>query len=374
MRGRAWLVALWCAAVVLALLLWAANLFFGEINQDEGIYLYAAREVTRGRLPFIDFASTQGPVMAFAYAAAYPLVKLWGVGGGRLFTAALGFAGCAIAALLARRIAREGNRDSAALIGFILAGVNVYQSYFTVVVKTYALAGLLLTAAFLALSFCEGRRGGLAAFGAGALSALAAGTRLSAVVAMPVIFIWLLLSSGRQARSVKKPLVGSHVHPAAWFATGCAATLLVIFLPFALRAPEALYFGLVEYHAGRSAGGVLPALAYKAGFISRVVQAYFVAIGLFLFYCLRIAWFKVIPRPPAPSEVGTGAGGRLTLPIWITVAAITAIHLLAPFPYDDYQVIVFPLFASALAASMTFGDFTVDGEAEGRVRSLTSLG
>ena len=36
------------------------------------------------------------------------------------------------------------------------------------------------------------------------------------------------------------------------------------------------------------------------------------------------------------------------LSIWLSVLAVTLVHFCAPFPYDDYQVPIFPLFAVAI--------------------------
>ena len=152
---------LWPVAVVVTLVLSAANIWFGELNQDEGWYLYAGRMVAEGQLPFIDFASTQGPVMAFVYAAVWPLVKAFGLLGGRIFTAVLGLLGSAGAAWLAYRMMlseskNRGVAGAAALMTFVFIGINVYQSYFFAIVKTYSLAGLFLVCSFLALSFYKG--------------------------------------------------------------------------------------------------------------------------------------------------------------------------------------------------------------------------
>ena len=66
---------LWAGAVGLCLFLYLASAWFMELNQDEGWYLYAGLDVARGRLPFIDFASTQGPFMSIFYALAAPFVR-----------------------------------------------------------------------------------------------------------------------------------------------------------------------------------------------------------------------------------------------------------------------------------------------------------
>ena len=53
-------LALIVAACVAVLSVW-----WGAVNQDEGWYLYAARLVGEGKLPYRDFFFTQGPVLPF---------------------------------------------------------------------------------------------------------------------------------------------------------------------------------------------------------------------------------------------------------------------------------------------------------------------
>jgi len=311
----------WVVTVAFTLVLFAASLWLGEVNQDEGWYLYAGRLAAEGELPFIDFATTQGPVMSLAYAAAWPLVRAWGVAGGRLFTAALGLLTAALAGVLAWRRSGKEFRACAAFLAFAFIGLNLYQAYFFSIVKTYSLSALLLAAGFLALTFLEGRGRKVAAALAGVLLALAAGVRLSAGFAAPVVWVWLL----RRRRQ----------GGAAWVFLGAAAlTGAAVFLPFLILAPEATWFGLVEYHAGREVGGAARALAYKGGFLARLVHAYFVPLA-----ALAVA---LAVRPRAVHAT------RPALPLWSTVIVISAVHFLAPFPYDDYQVMVFPLFAVAL--------------------------
>ncbi len=73
--------------LVFFFLFYAFAILAGDLNQDEGWYLYAGRLTYEGLHPFRDFASTQGPVMAYVYALAYPLTRILGVAGGRVFTA-----------------------------------------------------------------------------------------------------------------------------------------------------------------------------------------------------------------------------------------------------------------------------------------------
>jgi len=329
------------AALAAALALAAANLVLGDLNQDEGWYLYAARLVASGRLPYRDFAFTQGPVMPLVYAAFEPLTQAAGLAGGRLATALLGLAASLAAAGLARRLAAPGWRGSAALCALILASVNVYHSYYFTVVKTYSLTALLLTGGFWILAHAwTSRRAGVWFAAAGALMALAAGVRSSAGIVLPIALAGLWLARRGAPRG-------------AWLAygAGAAAAGVSVFGPFLLAAPDALIYCVVRFHTLRDAGGGLITWAFKAGFLSRLVQAYFVLFALGV-AALLATWARrragaVAPEPGArtlPREAGPvlrmlGAGA----------AAISLVHFLAPFPYEDYQVFVMPLAAVLVA-------------------------
>lgn len=352
--GRAVPALFWALSVVVAVVLTAANLFLGDLNQDEGWYLYGARLVSEGRWPYIDFATTQGPVFSFVYAAAQPMVKLWGVAGGRLFSALLGW-GCAVcAALLAASLAGGVQRRLAAFFAFTLLAVNVFQSFYFATVKTYSLAAIFLLAGFLVLCRAMKSQSRWAAAGAGGLLCLAAGTRISSAVAIPVVCGCLLVEAWRR-KSVR--CEGSSGNPGGlwvWTAAGAAVVGAIVFLPFLLLAPQAFWFGVVEYHTARDPGGWLPLLAYKAGFVSRVVQDYFVALALgvgALVYrgAVRWGWLACGPRNSEQAGAsGRGSGVGLS-GVFVTAGMISLVHFLAPFPYDDYQVIVYPLFCVGLA-------------------------
>ena len=357
MKRATW-VSITVIAVGLAILLSTANLFLGSLNQDEGWYLYAAKQITQGQILYRDFMFTQGAALPYIYGVLFPIIEKFGVLGGRLITALFGLAAAGCAAWLAVRSVSSKHRKAAALCAFILAGVNVYQSYFTVIVKTYALCAFFLTAGFVALSYTNSRRGASAAFWGGFLLALAACTRLSAGIALPVAGLWLLWNSKK-------------VFPLSWIAFGIGGgfILLIGLGVFFLLAPENTEFALFGYHAGREPGGLMQLIALKAGFISRSVQAYFVFFaGLLLTFALqRLHWpvrergfeeMTLDSRPKliemmreANAKRSPFARSFISL-LWFSGALITLVHFLAPFPYDDYQVIVYPLLAAALAVTL----------------------
>jgi len=343
--------------------MYAVAIGFGALNQDEGWYLYAGRLVHEGRHPFRDFASTQGPVMAYLYSLAWPLVRVAGVAGGRLFTATLGALTILLTAWLAYRLADDaedaaghrGKRTAApiaALLAGGLLGLNLYHTYFTSMVKTYGAAGLLTVLGFcgLARALQAAHRGdrpkgtfALAALAAAGFG-IAAGTRLSAGILLPAVWLPLAIAWWRSDTTARRRLLPV---PAGML-TGGTLALAAIYGPFLLGAPEALAFGLLDYHAARQVGSTPVMLAYKAGFLLRLCTFYFPvlvigAIGL-------AGWLHQRghdrPTPPAP---------RLPLLLWLGLTAVTLVHLAAPFPYDDYQVFIMPcavLLAAPAAARL----------------------
>lgn len=334
--------------MVCVVLLYAVAIFLGDLNQDEGWYLYAGRLVHEGKRPFCDFASTQGPLMAYSYALAYPLVASFGVVGGRLFTALCGGVTILLTAWLAARLTASGverrSAGVAALLAAGLLGLNLYHVYFTSLVKTYGLAGLFTVLGFLGLERAlraverqRATRGFCFGATAAACFALAAGTRLSAGVLLPAVWLSLAAIGWRAGirRSGLRPVL-------AGMLTGGTAVLAAVFLPFLLKAPAAVAFGLLAFHSGRQVGSIPLLLAYKAGFLLRLSASYFPMLVL--------GAVGLAGRNPAVATEGAErVRHRLSLALVWGVIGVTAVHLAAPFPYDDYEVFIMPCVALLVA-------------------------
>ncbi len=351
MPHRAWRwghIALLLAVGTCWLLLSALNVWLGELNQDEGWYLYAARLMTEGRMPYRDFAFTQPPMLPLVYAWAFNWVGNFGLLGGRVLTWLFGTLGMLAATALAMR---SGPRTAQRLTGglcVILIAMNAYQSYFTIVVKTYALASMFLCAGLALLSFVGPRKGFFAATGAGFLLAGATATRISLGAALALGGLYLLVCRRRLKAWV-------------WldYGLGGLLGLALTLLPFLSMGPDGFRFGIVEYHSLREGGPWLVQLAYKIGCLSRLAQAYFPAAvgGLALVILAWREWTRGSCAPctePADAEASAAdsLGRAFTWFLWVVVAVIGVIHLAAPFPYDDYQVPVYPVFCVALSATL----------------------
>ena len=73
-------------SVAIWIILGVINIYWSDLNQDEGWYLYAAKSVAHGFLPYYNFAFTQGPVFPFVYALGMPWIADHGILAGRWIT------------------------------------------------------------------------------------------------------------------------------------------------------------------------------------------------------------------------------------------------------------------------------------------------
>lgn len=326
-----WLCSVAGATLLIGFLIAFLNLYRGELNQDEGWYLLGARAAAAGERPYEDFAFTQGPIFLSVYSRAMPWVERDGLRAGRIFTGILGLLAMGLASGLAARLAPSRWGATTALITFMLLWVNVYHNYYSLVIKTYSLAAVFFAGACLCLVAIRPRGTWLLPLMAGFLMAMAAGVRLSAGIMLPWGGLYWLWKREK--------------FPHVWWLWGIggAAGLAIAYGPVFWSAPEDAWYWLVEYHAARTQGAWLDQAVLKGGFISRLVQAYFV---LFATLSVWITGASVAGRKPLRFQPPAGL-------LWGCVGLVTLIHLMAPFPYEDYQVYLMPVLAALIASGVT---------------------
>ena len=332
------LVFTWLAllmAMVAAAALYVFALFFGNLNQDEGWYLYSALRVAEGAQPYRDFFFTQGPVLPKVYGVLSGLWAPHGVLGGRVLTLMFGVLGCVATALLARRAVQRERALEASVVAFALTACNLYHAYFTTIPKAYGLASFFVMTGFLLLSLCIPRepktrsmRTAMWAFPAGMLIALSAGTRLSLGLLLPVTALGLLVTCRRTGAAF------------FLFSLGGALGLLLVFGPPLLEMREQFVFAQT-FHLSREGGGC--DMFLMAGSLSRSVRAY-------LPMAMMAAALVLSSMLGRRSGSFNGSGWAW---LWLVgFLSVFCLQLFSPFPYDDYQVPVMGLLAAALAAWM----------------------
>lgn len=300
-----------------------AAVWLGGLNQDEGWYLYAANLVAEGQIPYRDFSYTQGPMLPFVYSVFVGVWNAWGLLGARIFTLTIGAIGIIFAAALAYRLAPEGKKGVAAWTTFILLGCNLYHLYYIAIPKTYALAGLFVILGFWL--FYVARTSSHIPFllmvMSGLSLAFASGTRISLGILLAVVGLSLLFERKW------KLLVG--------FCVGGFLGLALVYLPFLCDASARE--GLIaaqKYHAAR--GGF--DLVWTVGSFSRLVRWYlpvFVLLGVGIFQYLNKSTHSssLIPRSSS------------LIPLFLSFFSVFIVQMLAPFPYEDYQVPIMSLLA-----------------------------
>ena len=309
--------SVWIASLA-SLLLAGTALWWSPLNQDEGWYLMAAQRVSEGYLPYRDFAFTQAPLFPLLYQVTTPLVQEMGLLGGRIITLLFSVFGMGVLLLTIRKLSTKSTYSVGALILLLLVGLNTTYLQFSTTVKTYALAGFFLSGGIYFLAAGMKNPSRFLFVLSGMCCGLATGTRISLVVFAVPIF-WHVFREHRHLG----------IQASVCFLAGFSAVCLGLFLPFAILAPEGLWFGIWEFHAGRLTDSPL---LTKGAFVLRWFRSIFpVVIGLLALW-------------PYRSSISS-----LSKTLLLSSALVTIVHLIAPFPYDEYQTVLLPVLALVLA-------------------------
>jgi hypothetical protein len=223
----------WKVVILLGLILFLLNsavfVFLGQVNVDEGWYLYAGRLVYAGQRPYQDFAFTQTPLLPYIYgipqSLIFPSIYL-----GRITSVVLSSAAFALAVFIARR---HGG-DMAGGITALLGGTFTFGIYFQSITKTYSLTTLFFMLTFLALSLNARKELRLSL--ATLFTLLAILTRLSAIFFAIPLLVYILVVSNWKNRLLN---IGLCLAAFSW--------VLILALPNA----DAAVWGLVTHHTAQ---------------------------------------------------------------------------------------------------------------------------
>lgn len=204
---------------------------------DEGFHLLAARMISFGKRPYLDFCFPQTPLNAYLNASlvrvfgntwkpAHVLAAVWLSGGVFL-----------IADFVFSRFPVGRWRLAASLFAAILI-VSVYNVVgFGTVAQAYAIC-LFLTVAAMRVACAAVRRGSLALiFCAGLLACASAACSMLTAAAVPVLLVWCVIQNRGARRKTAAVFIAAAVIP----------FLPVVWL-FA-HGPAQTFFNIVQYQA-----------------------------------------------------------------------------------------------------------------------------
>lgn len=231
-QPSAWRLA-FIGAVTAFLATAAFLLVYREVNLDEGWYLWAARLVYEGRIPYRDFAYPQAPLLPYVYGLFRPV---WGQGlyQGRLTTFLFAAWGLVIGYKLARA---RGGPWAGVLFLWLQTTTLVAAAYTVAYTAPYALASALLLLAFHQGldTVHEDRHNILATLAMVA----AAATRLSAAAGLAVFLPYLVYRSRDRRRAL------------VLVALTTAVAGVLFFGPFLALSGRVMLYDVFGFHTDR---------------------------------------------------------------------------------------------------------------------------
>jgi hypothetical protein len=205
---------------------------------DEGFHLLAARFISRGRRPYLDFLFAQTPLNAYWNALWFrffhPSWRLPHV----LAACETWLAVVLLARYQWQRFPVAGFRRAAAFIAAALFGLLALTVNFGAIAQAYAFCLLSVVAAFLVTIAASERRGWWLPALAGALAGAAPAASLLTAAVVPVLLLWLWLYDEQGRRWTK----------AFAFLAGASVPALSILWPL-VQGSRQVWFDLVQYHA-----------------------------------------------------------------------------------------------------------------------------
>ena len=207
-------------AAVVALHLLAAGWYatLRPIDGDEGFYALAARLVSEGRTPYLDFFYPQSPLLPYLYAPGAALIGAPQVPDLRAVSVLWSVLCLGLAAWWLRRV--HGAKPGVALAALLLLAFSPELLLWQTTVKTYAWNNLTALAALLAVDRARGgtaRRRTWWLLGGGALAGLGVSSRLLYAPLAAAALLWLLRDgyAGRRSGATRRS-ADVWRDPAAW--------------------------------------------------------------------------------------------------------------------------------------------------------------
>ena len=299
-------------------------LFAGDIHSDEAAYLYAAQNVYHGKLLYKDFFFLQPPIYPYIYGAVQ-LIKP-GFLTGRLTSIFWGM----LSTILLYLIARKLGNPLAGFMTVCLISSNLFQLYFFVVTRLYALTcALLCLACYLLIQ--KKKPDIIAGVGASFVLTLALWTRLTVLPAVCIGIVYLII----RGKDFKTKIISVTIP--------CLVTLGIYFLITQNLDSEQLYFNLLGMNLSLHANNLSQNIMQKFHATTQLIQFYFFPILLslpLLFNCC-IHMGKNFKNHSIASTLTSLLSPKAL--VWTIALSIFVLHYTAKIYQVSYQTIVMPI-------------------------------
>ena len=205
--------------------------FFGHLNYDEGFEIYASNLVYDGKIPYIDFWYTHGPVLSYIYGIPQ-LIFGSSLYVGRLTSLFFG----ALTLPFTVKIAEKFGGKIGAVVALALMTFNLYSVYLLTYAKAYELNAFFIVLSLYFL-FRNNKLGTPTKYMLSIVfMSLAAGVRQSLLILVVLLILYIIYVERKNLRTI---LVSS--------VTGLL-TCGLIFLPFLVLNRNATVFNLYSFY------------------------------------------------------------------------------------------------------------------------------
>jgi hypothetical protein len=289
--------------------------FFGQLNYDEGTEIYVSNLVYSGKIPYVDFMYTHGPVMPYIYGIPQ-LIFGSSMYVGRLTSLFFGVLTLILVAKTAERLTGK----TGAVVALALMTFNLYAVHLLTSAKSYE-----LTAFFMILSiFFLVRNKNVGSPRDYMLStismSLAAGVRLSL---LPMVIFLVLYIIYVERKNIRTVLVSA--------GTGITTSVL-LFIPFLAINRDVTTFNLYSYYVG---GNPYVTQYDKLSNFLFLIDRYLIIAVMFFVGAIILLLY----RQSYSSHIKF---------LYVAVVLVYAVHLIPTENLPEHPVILVP-FVSILA-------------------------
>jgi len=298
--------------------------FFGQLNYDEGRFIYASNQVYEGKLPYIDFLFGQPPLLPYIYGIPQLLFGS-SMYVGRFTSLFFGILTLVITAKVTERFG--GKIAAVAALGTIC--FNPYIIYLLTYSKSYVLMAFFMVLSVYFLFNNSNLRSPTRSVLSVLFMSMAVGVRASALPALLFLISYIIYTERRNLRTVFANLGAA------------AAALGVMFIPFLVINKDVVLFTLLPFEARTRFSGYAWGVNNAVFTFFNVLNLYFIVSALMFV----VGIILLLYRQRYPNHLKF---------LYILACIVFAFHFAAIETIPEYQVVIVPL--AAIIAGFGFSE------------------